>query len=335
MISDHYDGRRFFNPHARASHSFADFLRWRRTRAPEAWPEQFPPAGHPPPPTRAPDGAIALTWIGHSTFVVQTRRVGVLTDPVFTTHAGPFGRLGPRRVRPPGLAIEALPRIGVVLVSHNHYDHLQPASLRAIARRDNPLFIVPLGLGAFLARHGITRSVEMDWWDEAEALPGAHVTCVPAQHFSARTLADHNRTLWAGFVLEADDRSIYFAGDSGYSPQFAEIGQRIPRIDLALLPIGAYEPRWFMQPAHVNPVEAVQIHRDVGARVSVGMHYGTFHLTDEPFDEPLKLLAEARATAGLRDEEFTTLEVGETRVFRVRGHEDLIDSEATEAREPT
>jgi L-ascorbate metabolism protein UlaG (beta-lactamase superfamily) len=298
-------------------------LRWWRTRTAVAWPERLPLAPHAPPPNRAPAGSIALTSIGHATFLVQTGRVGVLTDPVFTSHAGPFGRLGPRRVRPPGLAIEALPRIDLVLLSHNHYDHLQPASLGAVARRDDPLFIVPLGLGAYLARHGIRRTVEMDWWGEAEPLPGVRVTCVPAQHFSARTLRDRNLTLWAGFVLEADNASIYFAGDSGYSPHFGEIGRRIGSLDLALVPIGAYEPRWFMQPAHVNPAEAVQIHRDVGAHVSVGMHYGTFHLADEPFDEPLALLAEARAAAGLRDEEFTTLEAGETRVFAGGGRRGL------------
>ncbi len=318
--SDHCDGSRFFNPHAIAGRSFRDVWRWWRTRNAVRWPQDVPPAVHAPPPDRAPAGAIALTWIGHSTFLVQTHRFGVLTDPVFTTHAGPLGRFGPRRVRPPGVPLEALPRIDIVLLSHNHYDHLQPRSLRAVARRHDPVFVVPLGLAAFLARFGITKTVEMDWWDQAEALPGARVACVPAQHFSARTLRDRNLTLWGGFVITVDDTSVYFAGDSGYSPQFEEIGRRMPGIDLALLPIGAYEPRWFMQPAHVNPAEAVQVHRDIRARRSVGMHYGTFHLTDEAFDEPARLLSEARAAAGLGAEEFTTLDVGETRVFPGGGH---------------
>lgn len=256
-----------------------------------------------------------MTWIGHSTFVVQTGTLGVLTDPVFTSHAGPLGRLGARRVRPPGVALAALPRIEVVLLSHNHYDHLQPSSLREVARRHDPLFIVPLGLGVVLARLGIDKTVEMDWWDEIEPLAGVRATCVPARHFSARTPWDRNRTLWCGFAFRTGETCVYFAGDTGYSPQFLEIGARIQGIDVALLPIGSYEPRWLMQPAHVNPAEAVQIHRDVGARVSVAMHYGTFHMTDEPFDEPLTSLAEASAASGLRPGEFMTMDVGETRLF--------------------
>ncbi|MCA1650075.1 MAG: MBL fold metallo-hydrolase, partial [Acidobacteria bacterium] len=231
---------------------------------------------------------------------------------VWATHAGPFGAFGPRRVRPPALTLEALPRVELVLISHNHYDHLQPQSVRDIAAQWQPVFVVPLGLAALLEQWGVPRTIEMDWWDEREVLPGVGVTCVPAQHFSARGLRDRNRTLWAGYVLRQGGATIYFTGDSGYSPQFAEIGRRVPGIDLALVPIGAYEPRWFMQPVHVNPEESVRIHRDVGARTSIGMHFGTFCLTDEGIAEPVTALRRACAAASLPDGAFRIPGFGET-----------------------
>ena len=238
----------------------------------------------------------------------------ILTDPVFTTHAGPFGRLGPRRVRPPAIPIDRLPLPDIIVVSHNHYDHLQPSSLRRCVHGAEPQIITALGLGPFLRRLTLQNVIELDWWQTADLGGGWTVTCVPAQHFSARTPFDRNRTLWCGFVLRSATETVYFAGDSGYGPHFKAIGRRCPGIDLALLPIGAYEPRWFMRPVHVNPDEAVQAHVDVGARVSLGMHFGTFQLTDEAIDEPLLALGRALDARGIPDEEFTTLDFGETAV---------------------
>jgi L-ascorbate metabolism protein UlaG (beta-lactamase superfamily) len=230
---------------------------------------------------------------------------------VFTSHAGPFGRVGPRRVRQPGMAADALPPLDFILVSHSHYDHLQPQSLRQCTARSAPAIVAPLGLGRYLWRRGFDRIVELDWWEEA-TVGSARITCVPAQHFSARTPWDRNLTLWCGFVVRTPDASVYFAGDSGYCPHFEAIGRRCSPVDVALIPVGAYEPRWFMKPMHMNPEEAVQVHRDVRARRSIGMHFGVFHLTDEAIDDPIRGLEDARAAAGLSADAFRAIDFGET-----------------------
>ena len=191
---------------------------------------------------------------------------------------------------------------------HNHYDHLQPSSLRVFS--ETAACIAPLGVGRQLGRS----STELDWWQSTTAGP-AEITCVPAQHFSARTPWDRDRTLWCGYVVRVDGVAIYFAGDSGYSPQFKEIGARCPSIDVALLPIGAYEPRWFMAPVHMNPDEAVRAHLDVRPRVSIGMHFGTFQLTDEAIDAPIRALERARVAHGVSAEAFRVLDFGESVVL--------------------
>jgi L-ascorbate metabolism protein UlaG (beta-lactamase superfamily) len=315
-VSDHCDGERFFNPAGDQARPLGDVITWQRTRERSVWPEAVPLTSYPPPPAQVSPGAIAATFVGHSTFLLRTANTVILTDPMFATHAGPFGRLGPRRVRPPALSLDSLPIPDIVLVSHNHYDHLQPSSLRRCAQGAEPHFITPLGLGSFLRRLTLQNVIELDWWEAADLGDERTVTCVPAQHFSARTPFDRNRTLWCGFVLETETGTVYFAGDSGYGPHFKEIGRRCPSIDLALLPIGAYEPRWFMRPVHMNPAEAVQAHVDIGARVSLGMHFGTFQLTDEAIDEPLFALDRALDERDIPDGDFTTLDFGETVVIR-------------------
>jgi L-ascorbate metabolism protein UlaG (beta-lactamase superfamily) len=310
-VSDHCAGARFFNPHAVTGRTIADLIKWQRTRQAVPWPAAVSLTPHPMPPGTVGPREVAVTFIGHATFLLRTAAAVVLTDPVFTSHAGPFGRFGPPRVRLPGIPFERLPPADVVLVSHNHYDHLQPTSLRACQDRGAPVFIAPLGLGENLRTLGLQNVVELDWWETASARD-ARITCMPAQHFSARTPFDRNRTLWCGFVIESGDARIYFAGDSGYSPQFAEIGRRVRDIDVALIPIGAYEPRWFMQPMHMNPAEAVRAHLDVGTRVSIGMHFGTFRLTDEGIDDPLRALERARDELHVAPDAFRVLDFGET-----------------------
>jgi L-ascorbate metabolism protein UlaG (beta-lactamase superfamily) len=308
-VSDHCDGERFFNPGANAR-PLGDVIKWMRTRQRTAWPAHVPLTPHPGPPQAVAPGSVAITFIGHSTFLIRTASTVIVTDPVLTSHAGPFGRMGPRRVRPPGIAPRALPPVDLVLVSHNHYDHLQPASLRSFATR--ALFVTTLGVGRQLDRQESPGQVhELDWW-QTTTIGRAEVTAVPAQHFSARTPWDRNRTLWCGFVVRVDGVTVCFAGDSGYSPHFKGIGARFPSIDIALLPIGAYEPRWFMAPVHMNPEEAVRAHLDLGARASIGMHFGTFQLTDEAIDEPLRALERARAAHGLSAEAFRVLDAGES-----------------------
>ncbi|HTT10282.1 MAG TPA: MBL fold metallo-hydrolase [Burkholderiaceae bacterium] len=270
---------------------------------------------------KLPTNHFAVTWIGHATALVQIGTVRVLTDPQFSERASPVQWAGPKRHQPPGVALADLPHVDVVLISHNHYDHLDEGSVRALNAQQGgaPLFVVPLGLERWFQDIGITNVRALDWWDHLE-VAGATVTVTPVQHWSRRTLSDTNQSLWGGFVIQAVSdgvmRRVFFAGDTGYSAQhFRAIGARLGPFDLALLPIGAYEPRWFMQPQHVDPEEAVQIHRDIRARLSIGVHWGTFQLTDEPLDAPVDALAAARAKFGLRDDEFIVLRHGETRVL--------------------
>jgi L-ascorbate metabolism protein UlaG (beta-lactamase superfamily) len=256
-----------------------------------------------------------LTWIGHSTFLWQHRGLNVITDPHLTRYASPVTFAGPERLVELTMSLDDLPPLDVVVISHNHYDHLDRPSVKAIFERqpDNPpLFLVPLGLRAWFADIGIDRNVvELDWW-ESHSVGDWEMHAVPVQHWSKRTLLDTNKTLWAGWVLEAPDKRLFFAGDTGYSKDFADIGERFEYMDISLLPIGAYAPRWFMKDMHVNPAEAVRIHQDVSSRFSVGMHWGTFlNLTDEPLREPPALLRSELLRAELSPENFITLQHGQ------------------------
>jgi L-ascorbate metabolism protein UlaG (beta-lactamase superfamily) len=233
---------------------------------------------------------------------------------MFSERAGPLNLLGPRRVRRPGVRFADLPPISIVLLSHNHYDHCDVPTLRLLARRFDPLVVTPLGNGRLARAAGLRRVEELDWWQHARTAP-LPITLTPAHHFSARGPFDRNRALWGGFVVQLDGATIYFAGDTGYGGFFQTIRERFPRIDAALLPIGAYEPRWFMQPVHMNPAEAVQAHLDLAARQSIGVHFGTFQLTTEGIDEPLRALDAARRAHGVPAGQFTTLGFGESMRF--------------------
>ena len=320
VTSDHFDGHLFFNPGVDTDKSFADLLRWRRTGRRALWPEQRLNRAYPPPPDSVREGEVAVTFVGHACFLIRTDRCTVLTDPFLSERASPLPWLGPKRVRPPGLALAQLPPLDVVLLSHNHYDHMDLPALRALWRRPGPTgtpmrIVTGLGNGRYLAGKGLAGASELDWWEAVSLRDGVTITFVPAQHWSSRSLRDRRRTLWGGFFVESGPSRIYFAGDSGFCPWFRTIGERLGAPDVALLPIGAYEPRWFMGSQHMNPAEAVQAHRDLGARQSIGMHFGTIQLTEEPIDEPLHALARARQANGVPDEAFTTLDVGETRIF--------------------
>jgi L-ascorbate metabolism protein UlaG (beta-lactamase superfamily) len=261
-------------------------------------------------------GAVAVvTFIGHATFLIQTTAGHILTDPMYSERAGPLNLFGPRRVRQPAVRFDDLPPISTVLLSHNHYDHCDLRTLRRLAKRFDPLVVTPLGNGSLVRSAGIRRVEELDWWDEAThtALP---ITLTPAQHFSARSPFDRNRALWAGFVLAPGGVRIFFAGDTAYAPFFRDIPQRLGPIDLALLPIGAYEPRWFMQVVHMNPAEAVQAHLDLQTLESIGMHFGTFQLTTEGIDEPLQALDAARRARDVPPSQFRTLRFGESLPMR-------------------
>lgn len=312
-VSDHFDGERFRNhepiPHA----GLADLLRWQRERDVGPWREHVENEPFEPPPARVFGGRARVTFVNHSTLLVQMDGLNVLTDPIWSERASPVPFAGPRRVRPPGVSFEALPKIDVVLVSHNHYDHMDVETLRAIASRDRPRVFVGLGNLPILERAGIEGAAELDWWQEASLGEGLRLFSVPAQHFSQRGIGDRDRGLWSGYVLEGPSGRVYFAGDTGYGRHFAEIRERLGPVRLALLPIGAYRPRWFMSPVHIDPEEAVRAARDLEAGTSVGMHFGTFILADDGEKEPLIDLEKALGEAGAQAPRFWVLGFGEGR----------------------
>lgn len=238
------------------------------------------------------DASLRATWIGHSTVLLQIGAMNVLTDPIWSERASPVSWAGPRRLVPPAVSLASLPPIDVVVLSHDHYDHLDAPTVRALATAHPAArWVAPLGVGGLLTRLGVSQVAELDWWQSTHAADTV-VTAVPAQHFSGRSLANRDSTLWAGFAIAAGGWRVLFGGDTGYHPEFAEIGRRLGPFDLALLPIGAYEPRWFMRPVHMNAEEAVCAAIDLGtgagadAPALLATHWGTFRLTDEPMDEP-------------------------------------------------
>ncbi len=253
----------------------------------------------------------AATWIGHATVLLQVGGLNILTDPIFSERASPVSWAGPKRKLPPALQLSDLPHIDVVIVSHNHYDHLDLPSLRALNAQSGgpPRFLMPLGVGDWLREQGIANVSQLDWW-QSTALPGATLHFVPVQHWSARRLFDRFDTLWGGWVIDtaADGRplKVFFTGDTGYSKDFTDIRRRFGAMDFAMIPVGAYEPRWFMKHQHVNPDEAIQIHLDLQSRQSLGIHWGAFELTDESLDEPPVMLRQALQARGLADSRFIT-----------------------------
>jgi L-ascorbate metabolism protein UlaG (beta-lactamase superfamily) len=306
--SDHFDGRRFFNPGAMPPRPFSSVPKMLLERR-QPWPARVAVHTQRPP---ALDGAAAVvTFIGHASFLIQAAAGNILTDPMYSERASPLSAIGPRRVREPAVCFDDLPPISTVLLSHNHYDHCDLATLRRLARRFDPIVVTPLGNARLVRSAGIRRVEEIDWWQAATTTPFP-IVATPAHHFSARTPFDRNRALWSGFLLNVGERRLYFAGDTAYGSFFHDVGERLGPIDLALLPIGAYEPRWFMRAVHMNPAEAVQAHLELGAARSIGMHFGTFQLTTEGIDEPVQALTTARRHAGIEEPAFTTLGFGES-----------------------
>jgi L-ascorbate metabolism protein UlaG (beta-lactamase superfamily) len=315
-ISDHFDGERFFDPDGVPPRGRLDLLRWqiRRGASRAKWPAWVPSpfADHPPPRVEGP--AWRICYVGHASFLLQTAGRNILLDPVWSQRASPFRRVGPRRVNDPGIAFADLPQIDTVLVSHGHYDHLDVATLSRLAATHRARVITPLGNDAIMRNHDAGIAAEAyDWHDRIDLGSGVAVTLVPTRHWSARNLSDRNMSLWASFVIETPAGRIYFVADSGYGNgrHFRGTRERYGPLRLAILPIGAYEPRWFMREQHMNPAEAVQAFVDCGAELALAHHYGTFQLTDEAIDAPPLALAEALQTAGIPGERFRVLRPGE------------------------
>jgi N-acyl-phosphatidylethanolamine-hydrolysing phospholipase D len=309
---------------------FRDILRWQRDRmrngvepnpGPGAIRMATPAIARP----RAAPGELRTTWVGHATFLLQLGGVNVLTDPMWSRRASPLPWLGPARLVPPGLPFDALPPIDVVVLSHDHYDHLDAGTVRRLARRfgDGIHWIAPLGYTGWLRRRGAARITELDWWQHADVETEAGllgITAVPSQHWTRRTPFSERTRLWASYRLASPDGRVYFCGDSGYFDGLRAIGAALGPFDAALLPVGAYEPRWFMRAAHMNPEEAVRAYCDLGCSGTfVAMHWGTFRLTDEPPLEPPARTRAAWAEAGLPPADLWVPRHGETRVVAAPG----------------
>jgi len=291
QFSNHFDGKRFFNPDAPQARGFLDVLRWKLTGRPESSPRFIADVEPSKPPSSVEGNDLRVTLINHSTLLLQFSECNILTDPIWSERASPLSWIGPRRRRQPGVRWEDLPRIDAVLLSHNHYDHLDLVALRRLSDRGTCQFIVPAGVARLLQSRNIGPVHELDW---GESLPLSQIAIhsVPALHFSARGIFDRNRTLWCGYMIESAGRVIYFAGDTAFGGHFSQIRERFGAPGVALLPIGAYEPRWFMSSVHMGPEEAVEAHRVLGAKTSIAIHHGTFQLADDGLDTPKKRLVE-------------------------------------------
>jgi L-ascorbate metabolism protein UlaG (beta-lactamase superfamily) len=317
-VSGHFDGERFFDRDGAPPRGRRDLLRWmgdrywRGTRA--QWPAWAPSPYADRPPARVDGSGWRLSYVGHASWLIQTLGLNMLLDPVWSERASPFRFAGPKRVNDPGITFAALPPIDVVLVSHAHYDHLDVETLSRLAAADRPRVITPLGNDAIMRNRDPAIAAEAhDWNDRVDLGAGIAITLVATRHWSARNLSDRNMSLWASFVIEAPGGRIYFVADSSYGDgrTFRDTRQHHGPFKLALLPIGAYEPRWFMSDQHMNPAESVQAFIDCGAELALGHHYGTFQLADEPFDAPLAALADALKAAGIPPERFRTVRPGE------------------------
>lgn len=314
-VSDHFDGTYFFDPYGVPPKSPLDVLRWWTTAEASEWPEAAPSPFSDRPPLRVDGSDWRISYVGHASFLLQTAGMNIVLDPVWSERASPFTFAGPKRVNAPGIALDALPPIDVILVSHGHYDHLDVATLAQLAAEHNPRVITPLGNDVVMKSFDpAIRAEAFDWGDRVELGRNVAVTLTPVHHWSARGLFDRNKTLWAGFVIETPAGKIFHVPDSGYGDghHFRTARQRHGPFRLAILPIGAYEPRWFMREQHMNPEEAVRALADCGAEQGLAHHFGTFQLTSEPIDAPIRALGEALTAANIDAERFRALKPGET-----------------------
>lgn len=313
-VSDHFDGRLFFNPDGVEPGSFADLLRWQFGSRRAKWPKDYPsPYRQAVPRTRVTDSGITVTMVGHATLLIQTQALNFLTDPVWSARASPFSFAGPKRVNRPGIDLDDLPPVDHVLLTHNHYDHLDLVTLGKIVEKHNSNIITPLGNDRIIRKSlPHARLTTGDWGDVVE-LDNVNVHVEPVHHWSARGLRDRRMALWAAFLLETPDHRIYHIGDTGYHSgrNYAALREKHGPVDLAILPVGAYEPRWFMKGQHQNPEEAVLGHLALGAKSSIGHHWGTFQLTNEEIDAPIVALEEARKKYGIAEDTFMAMRPGQ------------------------
>ena len=315
VLSDHFNGRQFETPGGVKAKGLWDVLKWSFNRDRGPWKTRSAYNYGDPPPRQS--DSLRVTFINHSTFLLQMDGINILTDPVYSKRTSPFQWAGPKRMRPPGIRFEDLPPIHCVIISHNHYDHLDVATVKRLQQAHQPTFISPLGVGQYMQKLGLEKTYDLDWWQEYEVDERVRIQSVPTQHFSGRGMLDRDATLWCGYVIKRSEGNVYFAGDTGYNPKmFVEIGQRSGPFQLSLIPIGAYLPRWFMSPIHTSPHEAVMIHKDVQSRQSIGIHYGTFALADEGEQQPVDDLKKALSAQQIPEDAFWTMTEGEGRTVK-------------------
>jgi L-ascorbate metabolism protein UlaG (beta-lactamase superfamily) len=314
-VTDHFDGLTFYNPGGPGAKSLRQLARWQFGTRAEAWPSAFPsPFNDVRPDSAVPASQSRVTLIGHASFLIQTGGQNILVDPVYVERASPVQFAGPKRANAPGIAFDNLPKIDAVLVTHNHYDHLDLATLGRLWQRFRPRIITPLGNDTIMkAEIPELVATTLDWWQSTELGGNLKIDAVPTQHWSARGTRDRMHALWASFILTGPAHVIYHVGDSGFGEgmYFREIGKRYPRIDFANLPIGAYEPRWFMRDQHMNPEDAVAALELCGAKRAVGHHWGTFKLTNEAIEAPRDALAAALAAKSIEAARFPALQPGQ------------------------
>lgn len=307
--SDHFDGKRFKN-FGRSAKGFKEVGRYARERNADKWIENYETFVRSEPIPEARPEQIQFTFVNHSTFLIQHKGVNILTDPIWSKRCSPFQFMGPKRMRPPGIRFEDLPEIHLVLVSHNHYDHLDRDTIMQLNKQFNPQYVVPLGMKQIMKKFGCEKIVVLDWWDSFQ-FKDLLLKATPSNHFSSRGINDRNTSLWCGYLIQSDLKKIYFTGDTGYSDIFKEIGEREGPMDLSFIPIGAFRPEWFMSPIHCDPIEAVEIHKDVKSKWSVAMHFGTFPLADDNPERAISMLELAKEKAGLDENDFSIPEEGE------------------------
>ena len=288
-----FDGKYFHNEN-NIHNGVLVIFKWLLFRKPQAW-SDVTNNSYPKPKKRVFEKDFSITFINHATVLIQIAGTNILSDPIWSQRCSPVSFFGPKRIREPGVAFDDLPPIDLVIISHNHYDHLDLPTLEKLVKRDNPHIIVGLGIKKFLEKNNIKNTTELQWWQNISPNAGLNLWSVPAQHFSGRGLGDRNKTLWMGFVIESPYAKIYFAGDTGFGPHFSQIHERFGDIDIALLPIGAFRPVSVMQHMHMQPQEALKAAQILGARHSFGIHFGTFPLADDAQDEPVQELKRAHS----------------------------------------
>ena len=318
-ISDHFDGKRFFNPTAPRGQSAGEIIKYLVSSRPSAWPRELSNDQKLVLNKALSDNEVAVTFINHATVLIQVQGAYILTDPVWSERASPVSFAGPKRVRRPGIELSELPQIDFVILSHNHYDHMDLPTLKALNERFSPTFLVPLGDREKIENLGAEQVIELDWWQTLPVSSDLEFVFTPTQHFSARSPFTFRKSLWGSYVIKSKGHMIYFGGDAAYSTHFTEIARRLGAMDLSFIPIGAYEPRWFMKSVHMNPAEAVQAHLDLKSKKSIGIHFGTFQLTEEKIDQPVIDLENAMKPRDLNEVDFSTLKEGQTRTFLLRG----------------